>query len=190
MNALSSLKLFYSTVFLLTINAVNLPFALADDKDLLLPTAPQQSLQAHNTKPLPAHQSIYFLGLSQHFESTKKTRDGNMAMLGYSRDLERKPWHFENGAATFIDSYNQRSYAVFSNISHESIGTAHFKPTLGLNCAYKGYTYKHNGKKLLCTPPIKFRIGNDKGIFAYLTPIPKIGGLTNGLVTMEVGYKF
>lgn len=153
-------------------------------------TKNMQSNAVQQNSSQAAKHNIYFLGLSQHFQSKSKTRNGNMALLGYSRNVERKPWHFENGAATFIDSYNLRSYVVFSNISHDNIGTTHIKPTIGLNCAYKGYSYSHDRKRWLCTPPVKFRIGKEKGMFAYVTPVPKISGLTNGLISLEVGYRY
>jgi hypothetical protein len=43
---------------------------------------------------------------------------------------------------------------------------------------------------LICSPPIQFRLGRDKGMFTSITPIPRIGTLTNGFLTVEVGYRF
>lgn len=173
--------------------ALLLNTAHADEQDLIANNA---SLNKHTQQAVPsvtpqqAKQSIFFLGVSQHFKSQEKTRNGNMALLGYARNNKHKQWNFENGAATFLDSYNQRSYMVFSNITNDRLNSPNIQPTLGLNCAYKGYSYKHNGKRLLCSPPIKIRLGQQKGLFAYITPVPKIDGLTNGLVSLEVGYKF
>ena len=134
--------------------------------------------------------SIGFAGVVKHAKPTPKTNEGNMNFLSYAKDYKHNDWKFENGIGTYKDSYHQQSFMLFSNISHDKTNTRYLQPTLGLNCTYKGTSHNNDKMKVLCSPPIKFRTGYHKGLFAYITPVPKIKGLTNGLISMEVGYKF
>lgn len=137
----------------------------------------------------PKH-SLFFLGLTKHIKPQPKTNEGSLDLIGYAYNTERKNWNFETGFTTFNDSYHERSYAIFTNISNDNWNTKHIQPTLNINCAYKGYTYAHEGKRWLCSPPVQFRIGKEKGLFAYVMPVPKLGNTTNGFVSVEAGYRY
>jgi hypothetical protein len=134
--------------------------------------------------------NIYFFGAADHLKGHAGQNNGNMDLFAYSRDYKKGNWNFENGAGTFVDSYHKRSYIAFSNISNDRIKTKYVQPVIGLNCMYKGKSYNSDEMQTVCSPPIKLRIGKQKGLFAYLTPVPKIKGVTNGFISLEVGYKF
>ena len=134
--------------------------------------------------------SVEFAGVVKHTKPTSKTNEGNMQYLAYAKNYKHQAWNFENGIGTYKDSYHQQSFMLFSNISHDKTNTRYLQPTLGLNCTYKGTSHNNDKMKVVCSPPVKFRLGEHKGLFAYITPVPKIKGLTNGLISMEVGYKF
>lgn len=135
-------------------------------------------------------QSIYFLGVTKHFQPTDKTNEGNMNYVAYSREYAKGDWRFENGLGTFVDSYDKRSYSIFSNISHEQYKWKYLQPVMSLQCANKGSSYDNDKRKTICAPLPKLRIGGKDKLFADLSAIPKIGTLTNGMVNLEVGYKF
>ncbi len=134
--------------------------------------------------------NLYIAGYIKHAEPTPKTNEGNMRFIGYSRDYEKGDWNFETGASTYVDSYHKRSYMIFSNVSHDDYKTRYVTPALVLNCAYKGNSYVKDSMKLICVPPVSLKIGPDHGFFGYLTPVPKVGTLTNGFISVIVGYKF
>jgi len=134
--------------------------------------------------------NLYFAGYIKHAEPTPSTNEGNMRFIGYSRDYEKDDWNFETGASTYVDSYHKRSYMIFSNVSHDDYRTRYVTPVLVLNCAYKGNSYVKDSMKLICVPPVSFRIGMDHGFFAYITPVPKVGTLTNGFISAILGYTF
>lgn len=134
--------------------------------------------------------SLYFAGAVKHFDTADENRDGNMALIGFSKDLQWNDWLFETGAASFIDSYHVDSYMLFSNVSHKNYTYAWFRPTIGLTCAYKGEELRDLSRDWICAPIPKVRIGKDKGLFSSLAFIPKFGDVTNGFVGIEVGYKF
>lgn len=137
----------------------------------------------------PKH-TLFLFGATKHFKPQPKTNEGSLDLIGYAYNTEHKNFNFETGVTTFNDSYHERSYAVFTNISNDNWNYKYIQPTLSINCAYKGYTYKHEGKRWLCTPPIQFRIGKEKGLFAYVMPVPKLGSTTNGLLFVEAGYRY
>lgn len=134
--------------------------------------------------------SLYFAGFNKHAEPTPRTNEGNMGFVGYSRDYEKDDWNFETGVSTFVDSYHQQSYMAFSNVTHDEYQSRHFAPVLSLNCAYKGDSYTSDSMKLICAPPLSLRIGKQLGFFGLVTPVPKIGTLTNGFVSVLFGYRF
>ncbi|MEH6639336.1 MAG: hypothetical protein V7717_08695 [Porticoccaceae bacterium] len=82
--------------------------------------------------------SFYFLGLNHHAKPTPRTVEGNMHYVGYSREYEKDNWDFENGVNTYVDSYGQQSYTIFSRVSHDSYKTKYVVPEVSLNCSYKG----------------------------------------------------
>jgi hypothetical protein len=134
--------------------------------------------------------SIYFAGFVQHAKSRPETNNGNVDFLAFSRDFKRNDWHFDTGVGTFVDTFHQRSYALFTNITHDRLRWGMVRPMLTLTCMYKGDDYDSDKMKVLCIPPVKFRIGDDDGLFANLMALPKIGNLTNGLYSLEIGYRF
>ena len=134
--------------------------------------------------------SLYPMGFVRHFIVKPKANDGNLDYIAGSKSSKKDGWTFENGAGTFIDTYHQRSYMIFSNISHDNYKYGIYTPMLNVHCAYKGYSYSKDDRKIQCYPSFKLRIGRDKGFFTNIMPVPKVGSLTNGLVTIEIGYKF
>jgi hypothetical protein len=134
--------------------------------------------------------NIYFLGLDHHASPTPRTVEGNMNYVAYSREYEKEEWGFENGVNTYEDSYGQQSYTIFSRVSHDRYRTKYVVPVVSFNCSYKGKNYTSDDMKLLCTPPVSFRIGADRGFFTYITAVPKLGNLTNGFIMAEFGYRF
>lgn len=134
--------------------------------------------------------SLYPLGYVSHFKVQPETHDGNLSFFAASKSFKKNAWTFENGAGTFVDTYYERAYVVFSNISHDKYKYGLLTPMLNAHCAYKGHSYTKKGRKLQCYPLFKLRIGREKGLFTNIIPLPKIGDITNGLVAFEVGYKF
>lgn len=134
--------------------------------------------------------SLYFAGFNKHAEPTPKTNEGNMNFVGYTRDYAQGDWNFETGASTYVDSYNKQSYMLFSNVSHEDYHYRYFTPVISLHCAYKGNSYENDSMKVICAPPLSLRFGAEHGLFVYVTPVPKVGTLTNGFVSALIGYKF
>ncbi len=113
-----------------------------------------------------------------------------MRYVGYARDYEKDDWNFENGVNTYRDSYGQQSYTVFSRLSHDDYRLKYLVPEISFNCSYKGKSYYNDDMKLICSPPLSFRVGADSGLFAHITPVPKLGDLTNGFIMAEIGWKF
>lgn len=134
--------------------------------------------------------SIGFLGFVKHAKATPLTHEGNMDYISIGRTEHYKNLDFENGIGTYMDSYHKRSYTLFSNISNSKIRSKYIQPVIGLNCSFKGVDYKSDKRKWKCSPPLKIRAGSQEGLFAYITPVPKIGKLTNGLLVTEVGLRF
>ena len=113
-----------------------------------------------------------------------------MDYLGFSVEYKTDGKRFDTGIGTYIDSYDKRSYNVFSDISDERFIYGNFRPLLGFYCSYKGRGYDTSSMKLLCFPLLKFRVGGDDGLFTKITAIPHIGTITNGLISAEFGYKW
>ena len=134
--------------------------------------------------------AVYPLGGSFHFKKEKKTNDGNLNYFALSKFDHKDAWHFEKGVGTFIDTYHVRSFIAFGEVSHDNYKYGLITPLLNAHCAYKGHTHKHKGRRLQCFPVLKFKIGRDKGAFLKVTPVPKLGKLTNGQIVFEMGYKF
>ena len=135
--------------------------------------------------------SIYPFGGTIHFNrSDNKSNDGSLSYLAASKSYVNNHWSFENGVGTFIDTFNLRSYIAFSDISHDEYKLGIVTPMLNIHCSYKGYSHSTTDRKVQCYPAVKFRIGQSSGLFANITPIPKIKGLTYGQIAFELGYKF
>lgn len=143
-----------------------------------------------NSSELFKDLSIYPLGYVRHFELAPKVNDGNLNYFAVSKTRKKNAWRFESGVGTFVDSYHKRAYIFFSDISHENYQYGLFRPVLNVHCAYKGHSSNEDDRKLQCYPSFKLRVGNKKGLFINLIPIPKVGGVTNGLMAFEIGYKF
>ena len=176
-----SLAIVFSAVTSSTQAEPRTPASMAEKMQHFQESAPKTDKPKH---------TLFLFGATKHFKPHPKTNEGSLDLIGYAYNTERKNWNFETGFTTFNDSYHERSYAIFTNISNDNWNTKHIQPTLNINCAYKGYTYAHEGKRWLCSPPIQFRIGKEKGLFAYVMPVPKVGGVTNGLVFVEAGYRY
>ena len=134
--------------------------------------------------------SIYPLGFVKHMKKTSKTHEGNMNYLVVAKTIENNLWNYEVGAGTFVDSYNVRSYRIYTNFSHDDYKWRILTPMIGVDCNYKGKEYTSNKKRLICFPTLRLRLGKEKGLFVNVTPVPKIGNITNGFIAAEFGYKF
>jgi hypothetical protein len=134
--------------------------------------------------------NVYFAGFNKHRSPTSRTNEGNMELFGFSKDYKKGDWGFETGVNTYVDSYEQQSYSLFSKISHEKFRTKYITPVVAANCTYKGRSYDNDSMKTICSPLLSLRIGTEKGIFGYITAVPKVGKLTNGFVMLELGYRF
>ena len=135
-------------------------------------------------------QSVYFLGLASHADPNPKTHEGNMWLLGYSREYQVNSWQLEPGVNSYIDSYDIRSYTVFMDISHDDFKYTYFRPMLSLSCMYKGISHDNDEMAFRCYPLLKIRIGGETNLFANIIPIPYVSGVTNGLIAVEVGYRW
>jgi hypothetical protein len=159
--------------------------AAAASLALLLGAAPaalaQEAPEWRNT--------VYFYTYITHLEPTPETNE-DLKWIGYSRTMQRDKWRFVNGLATYVDSYSVRSYSVFSDISHDDFTWGWVRPALGIQCHYKGKDYGSTERQVYCFPIPKLKFGGDKGLMANLAGTPKIGKLTNGWVTLELGYQW
>jgi hypothetical protein len=135
-------------------------------------------------------QSIYFGGYVRHAKPNSKTHEGNMSLIGYSRLYQVDNWHLEPGINTYIDSYEKRSYTVFTDISYESFSFYYFKPILSLSCMHKGTSHERDEMKFRCAPFLKIRMGGEKNLFVNIIPVPHVRGVTNGFIAVEVGYRW
>ncbi len=113
-----------------------------------------------------------------------------MWLFGYSREYQVDNWQLEPGINTYIDSYDKRSYTAFADISHEIFSFSYFRPMLSLSCMYKGNSYDSDEMEFRCYPLLKIRIGGEKNLFANIIPVPYVSGVTNGLIAVEVGYRW
>ena len=134
--------------------------------------------------------NVYFAGFNDHRNPDSRTNDGNMEYFGFSKDFKKNDWGFETGVNTYVDSYRQQSYSLFTKISHEKFRMKYITPVIAANCSYKGRSHDNDSMKTICSPPLSLRIGTEKGIFGYITAVPKVGKLTNGFVMLELGYRF
>lgn len=134
--------------------------------------------------------SIYFAGLTQHIKPGAKTREGNMELLGYSMLFKKDDWRLEPGVNTYVDSYSQRSYTAFVDISNDNYAYAYFRPVLSISCMHKGTSYDSDQMATECWPLLKLRVGGPTKLFANVIPVPSTGGRTNGFVALEVGYNW
>ena len=134
--------------------------------------------------------SVYFFGLVKHFEPTDMTNEGNMQYFAVSKSITPEKWTYEGGVGTYKDSYSIRSYIIFANISNDEYRYGIFQPLLGLQIAYKGVDYISDDMQVIAFPTLKLRIGKKTGFFADIMAIPKVGTLTNGVASVEFGYKF
>lgn len=134
--------------------------------------------------------SLYFYGYLKHFKPGARVHEGGMDNLGVSKELHHGLFQFDTGVSTYVDSYYKRSYAVFTNISHEDFRYGIVTPMLGLVCSYKGVTYDSSERRVYCFPLPKVRIGEKSGLFADVAVLPKFGNDTNGWAAIELGYKW
>ena len=134
--------------------------------------------------------SIYPFGIVKHFEPEEETHEGNMEYFAISKTFDYEDWCFEAGGGTFLDSYEVRSYKIFTNISHMDYTWGIFTPMLAIDLYSKGKEYSSDKRTQIIAPSFKLRIGDKDGLFMNIQPIPKVGDLTNGFVAVEFGYKF
>ncbi|HJV25596.1 MAG TPA: hypothetical protein VJ673_07905 [Aromatoleum sp.] len=142
--------------------------------------------------PLHAEEygSIYFYGYLKHADPKPTAHEGGMDLFGLSKELHSGPYQFDTGIKTYVDTYGKRSYAIFSNVSHENFRYGLFTPMLGLTCTYKGEDYGSDKMRVYCLPLPVLRIGEKKGLFADLSALPHVGHYTNGWASLELGVKW
>lgn len=134
--------------------------------------------------------SIIFFGYVKHTVSDSRHNEGYNELIGYSRELCHGKFMFDTGVNTFADSYNVRSYSLFSNVSYEDFHYKIITPMLQVGVTNKGKDYDTSERKTYLFIIPKIRIGARDGIFADFSGLPKIGDTTNGWVALEVGYKW
>ena len=133
--------------------------------------------------------SIYFLGLVKHLEPTSKTHEGDMGYLAISKWKDYDSFSLEGGLGTYKDSYNLRAYMLYINLANDTFSYGVLKPMIGAMLQSKGVKYNSNKRKVILTPSLKLRVGQNDGLFMNIMAVPKIGKLTNGLYSVEFGYK-
>jgi len=134
--------------------------------------------------------TLYPFGYIKHRQPTPLSHEGNVEYLAVSKEVKKGNWSFDTGFGSYIDSYGKRSYIAFSDVGHQDFRIGILQPTISLNCQYKGEDYGSDEMRLICSPPLKFRLGRVDGPVLKITPVPKIGTLTNGVISFEFGYKF
>ncbi len=134
--------------------------------------------------------SIVFFGYVKHVVNDSRNKEGYMAPIGYSRELCYGKFAFDTGVITYVDSYNVRSYALFSNVSYEGFHYGIMTPMVEIGITYKGKDYDTNEMQTYPFIIPKVRIGARDGFFADFSGLPKIGDITNGWVALELGYKW
>ncbi|BAL22557.1 hypothetical protein [Azoarcus sp. KH32C] len=134
--------------------------------------------------------SIYFYGNLKHADPRPTAHEGGMDLFGLSKELHSGPYQFDTGVKTYVDTYGKRSYAIFSNVSHENFRYGLFTPMLGLTCTYKGEDYGSDKMQTYCFPLPMLRIGQRSGLFADLSALPHVGHYTNGWAALELGFKW
>ena len=134
--------------------------------------------------------SLYPFGIVKHFEPVEETYEGNMKYFAISKIIDYEDWCFEIGGGTFIDSYELRSYRVFTNISHKDYTWGILTPMLAIDFYSKGEEYGSDKRTQIIVPSFKLRVGDEEGLFMNIHPVPKISDITNGFIAIEFGYKF
>jgi len=113
-----------------------------------------------------------------------------MEALGYARELCYKKFMFDTGVATYVDSYDVRSFAFFSNVSYQEFHYKILTPMLEIGVTNKGNDYDSNERQTYPYIIPKIRIGARDGFFADISGLPKVGDITNGWVGIELGFKW
>lgn len=134
--------------------------------------------------------SILFFGYAKHVVNDSRNKEGYMESIGYSRELCYEKFTFDTGVYTYIDSYDVRSYALFSNISYEDIRYKLLTPMIEVGVTNKGEDYDSDKRQTYPFIIPKLRLGAEEGIFADFSGLPRIGDITNGWVAIELGYKW
>ncbi len=134
--------------------------------------------------------AVYLFGIVEHFYPVSQTKEGNMHYVSLSKKEYYKEWEFENGLGYYKDSYNIDSFNIYTNISNSNWAYGMLKPLVSLAVHSKGIDYSSDERKIFILPSIKIRIGENKGLFFNIMPIPKIKPYTNGFVATEIGYSF
>ena len=134
--------------------------------------------------------TIIFYGHLKHAVSNPRNNEGNMELIGFSKEFNVGKYRFDTGASTYVDSFNKRGYAIFSNISHQDYHYGIVTPMLEVGVTNKG---KDRDKLERQSYPFlihKLRLGAAEGLFVDLSGLPKIGSTTNGWLALELGYKY
>lgn len=134
--------------------------------------------------------SIYFFGYLKHVVNDSRNKEGYMELFGYSREFCYGKIIFDTGVNTYIDSYDIRSYSLFSNVSYEDFHYKIVTPMLEIGVTYKGKDYDTSEKQTYPFVIPKIRVGAQDGLFVDFSGLPKIGDITNGWVALELGYKW
>jgi hypothetical protein len=134
--------------------------------------------------------TIIFYGYLKHVVSDPRNHEGNMDLLGFSKEINVARFGFDTGANSYVDSYRKRSYAIFSNISHEDYHFGILTPMLEVGITSKGKDYDKPGRQTYPFLIPKLRLGARDGLFVDLSGLPKVGSITNGWLALELGYKW
>lgn len=143
-----------------------------------------------NCDILKGKNSIIFFGYAKHVVNDSRNKEGYIEAIGYSRELCYGKFMFDSGIATYVDSYDVRSYALFSNVSYEDYRYKLLTPMLEIGVTNKGEDYDSDERQTYPFIIPKIRIGAGDGFFVDFSGLPKIADITNGWVMFELGYKW
>lgn len=157
---------------------------------LLVIHSPTWAEEAEEVVEPTNHTSVYFFGYVKHIVTDPRNNEGNMELFGISREFRYEKWVFDTGVNTYVDSYSERSFTLFSKISYEGFRYGWFTPLLSVGCTNKGKDYDSGERQTYFFPMPMLRVGPQTGFFADVFACPKISGVTNGWVIVELGYKW
>ena len=134
--------------------------------------------------------TIIFYGNLKHALTDSRNHEGNMELIGFSKEFNIDKYRLDTGFSSYLDSYHKRSYVVFSNISHQDYHYGIVTPMLEVGITNKGKDHDSSERKTYPFLIPKLRFGANEGLFVDLSSLPKIKGLTNGWLAIEIGYKY
>lgn len=136
--------------------------------------------------------ALYVFGWVQHADTYERTNEGYIELIGYSREFELGKFTFDTGFNTYVDSYHIRSYSIFSNVSYAPLHYKFITPMAVIGVTNKGKDHDSDARQTypLIIPKIRFGGRDNIPVFADISALPEVGGITNGWVALEVGFRW